>query len=815
MRHIGGYLRSAGLEKGDKVAIVGPNMPEWGLLYLSCILEGLVIVPISYLATKELVNKLVSKVHPRVVFQSQWTELVEPGDFKLETLEYLFDYAREHEQVEFDRQLEEGDLLEILFTSGTTSEPKGVMLSRKNFAAQLEMLHSEIGIDPYPRSLSILPYSHIYEQVIDLLFPIYYSATIFYVGMLTPSSISEALKEYKVTHLVVVPEILSTFTDRILYKLGRLKLDKIFVSLTTRANNLPLALRRLIFAPVLREMGGELRMITLGGAKTDVRVGKLWEGMGVGVFEGYGLTETTAAVTSNSPDHNFLGSSGRLLTGVDVKFSEEDEEILIKGDSVFKGYFERPELNAEVFDEQGYFRTGDVGGWDKNGNLVLKGRQKFRIVLANGEKVYPEDIEFKAKQKSGVKDVCVFAYEKDGRQEVAAAFILGDGVDLAKLIEDLDLELEVSQRIVHYAIWPETEFPRTPTLKLQRKEIAEKAIGVIDGQKQEGTQVAKLQSKVVDPVTVGVIKILSVVSRHDESQISGDLILSRNLRIDSLKRLSILILITDEFEVSIPESSVTSTTTVKELVNLVKTSPKTSKYDLNHLGWKYSDLVKWMRRLAIKLILRSISGSIDPEFIGLENIPEGPAIYISNHPGMYDLAFLIEKLFARGKSIFVFADGRHWQGRDLYTIAPILSFLVGALPVDKQNGYVGESLLKTGKLIEEGYSLVLAPQGVWTLNDAEKLTKLRPGTAAIAKSTRCSVVPCYIDTNFFNLFNPNAETWWTKLTGTENILPLRSASKKVKFIVGEPILIPSYLSDSEAEQMLSDSLVSLHKMVGD
>ncbi|MFQ5493080.1 MAG: AMP-binding protein [Candidatus Dojkabacteria bacterium] len=792
------YFKSKKLDKGSKVLFWAPNMPEWTLAYLACILEGIVVVPASVQSSTDLIGKYLSWIKPDLILKSTFLPSLVGTDIEVVNIEHIFDYARNLDEAEFRTDLKGDDLLEIMFTSGTTGEPKGVMLNRKNFITEVETLQQAISIKKHSRMLSILPYSHIYEQIVSLIYPLKYGVTIFYVSRLTSSVISTSLNEYKVTHLVLVPEALKTFTNRIIYKFKRFKMGWLFGLMLRISVYLPRFGRRILFSPILKQFGGKLEMVTLGGAKIDKRVQRIWSLFGVDIIEGYGLTETTAVVTMNTPENNVIGSSGKPIPGIDIKFTDEGE-VLIKGDVVFSGYYERDDLNKQVFDSEGYFKTGDIGAFDENGNLVLKGRQKFRIVLSTGEKVYPEDIEYQLRQIKGIKDAVVFPYLENKTVFVAATIIPDrPNSDIDRLIERANQKLEVSQKISYQVEWPEEDFPRTPTLKVIRKRIEEKAREIIE----KGIIETFTKDDKGSPIELTKTRdIVAFVCSLPLNRVKKNSVLGRDLKIDSLKRLSIITLLEEEFSTEIDENQIDANTTFEDLCELVKASPKVNKHNIELAGWQFGWFIKLIRVIALRLLifpgLRLVT---NVKVINADKLRQKQAIYIANHPGPYDLLTIMSALNNRElRNTFLVASSQFWKGIDRIKYGFLEEIFAGAIPVDKSGSHIKETFEKIGTLLDKGMSMLIVPMGENTLND-DDIRQVRDGAAFIAKATDIPIVPCYIEQTWSKIFTPDTPTKY---------IPNFSADRDVSVAVGDSFKVESFTNDDAAKKMIWESILGL------
>jgi long-chain acyl-CoA synthetase len=364
------------------------------------------------------------------------------------------------------------EVFELVFTSGTTGTPKGVMLTHDNVVASIESFHRIIPPMTH-RIVSLLPLSHLLEQAVGLYYALDVGADILYVRSRNPRVIFDALGDHRVTSMVVVPQVLDLFWSAIEREIAKRGRQVAFARLRAIARHLPFALRRRLFASIHEQLGGHFRLFLSSGAFLPPALQASWEDLGVTVLQGYGATETGTGTCTTLKDHG-PGTVGRPPEGVDMRLAP-DGEIQFRGRTVFGGYWNAPEATALAFTEDGWYRTGDIGHLDDTGRLILSGRSKDIIVLPNGFNVYPEDIE-NALRIAGVRD-SVAVETAPGRIE---AILLGGDADadpadtrarLDAAVKAANATLGPNQRIAAWRLWPQQDFPRTHTLKIKRAPI--------------------------------------------------------------------------------------------------------------------------------------------------------------------------------------------------------------------------------------------------------------------------------------------------------------------------------------------------------
>jgi long-chain acyl-CoA synthetase len=369
------------------------------------------------------------------------------------------------------------EVWDLIFTSGTTGRPKGVMIAHDNILATLSACHQVVP-DIELRVLSVLPLSHLYEQAIGLLFLVDLGAHVLYVNSIKPRVVFDALRAHRVTAMIAVPQILDLFWSAIEREVARSGRGRVFGLMRLVARRLPFRVRRRLFKPAHDRIGGSLQLFVCVGAFLPPALQRAWEDLGVVILQGYGSTENGFGTFNTVTDHG-LGTVGRPVPPVVVRVAD-DGEVLFRGPTLFKGYWRDPEATAAAIDGDGWYHSGDIGHLDSEGRLILSGRTKDRIALPNGFNVYPEDVE-NALRNAGVRDAVVVE-TRPGRIE---AILLSQGIDglghapdegtmrahVDTAVKVANASLGPNQRIQGWRLWPDDDFPRTHTLKVRRDPI--------------------------------------------------------------------------------------------------------------------------------------------------------------------------------------------------------------------------------------------------------------------------------------------------------------------------------------------------------
>jgi long-chain acyl-CoA synthetase len=478
-------LRALDLEPGDRILTWSPSTPELPAAYFGAMHARLVIVPLDQRMSPDAINGIVRASGARHLILGTGRDAPDPAaaglaDFPTTTVDALaaepadedaaFPPDWEARQASWKRPTAE-EVFELVFTSGTTGTPKGVMLAHDNVIASIETFHRIVPPMEH-RIVSLLPLSHLLEQAVALFYALDVGADVLYVRSRNPRVIFDALRDHRVTSMVVVPQILDLFWSAIEREIAKQSRTGTVDRLRRIARRLPFAMRRLLFRSVHRQLGGHFRLFLSSGAFLPPALQQAWEDLGVTVLQGYGTTETGTGACGTLDDHE-PGTVGRVPEGIEMRINP-DGEIQFRGRSVFKGYWNAPELTAQAFTDDGWYRTGDLGRYDDEGRLILSGRIKDMIVLPNGFNVYPEDME-NALRIAELRDAVVVE-TAPGRIEAVVLALADEEPTATKArveaaVKAANASLGPNQRIVGWRLWPSEDFPRTHTLKIKRDPI--------------------------------------------------------------------------------------------------------------------------------------------------------------------------------------------------------------------------------------------------------------------------------------------------------------------------------------------------------
>ena len=638
-------------------------------------------------------------------------------------------------------QIDPDDVAEIMFTSGTTGEPKGVILTHFNLVSNLIGTIERITPKPNTRLMSVLPLSHMFEQMGGLFVALYYGSSITYATSRQPAALTKLMKERKITTLLIVPQGLELLMNSIFREAERKGKLKLLIFLLSLSKPLPIFARRLVFkSNVLAGLGGALDLIISGGAALPRSLAEKWEGFGIKIVQGYGATEASPSISTNSIKNRNLDSVGKPLFNLQVKLGESDE-ILVKGPSITPGYWNSPNVTKETF-QDGWYKTGDLGNIDSKGDLYIKGRKKDMIVLSNGQNVYPEDIETILNTHPEIDSSVILGINKGDSVNVHAVVIASNPSNISKAIEFTNTQLAEHQKIRDYTIWEEEDFPRTHTLKIKKNLVAEQI------QNETGSEKEKITSKSDPPTKESrtVEHLIAEICEKELSELKPELTLGEDLGIDSLGRVEILSAIESDFGIYIDENEITSTTTIMQLNQMVQsgsTSPNQTKFS----RWSRTGWAKTIRSLVQNLILIPfVKYCYKLNILDTENINNitGPVIFTCNHALSMDNWLIIKAFPSKWRGKLAIAGADHLWDRPLFGLyGPLLG---NGFPIVR-SGPVRPSLENLSNILDEGWSVLIYPEGELTIGGPMK--PFLNGIGLLAKETRVPIIPMKLVINEF------------------------------------------------------------------
>lgn len=733
-------LKEEGIQKGDRVILIGFNSPFWVAAFFAIQLRGAVAVPLSPESNQEFIQKIIEQTKAKMMLKSS---LVQTERIGMQTLAIEnIPKPQGNTFLSLDNpEVDQDDIAEIVYTSGTTGDPKGVMLTHQNLLSNLKASREAISIHSNMRLISILPLFHMFEQMGGMFVPLSAGAQVSYAASLNPNHLKWIFQDDRINRMLAVPEFLRLLFLRIKARAkeqGKLKELHLLLGI---ARMIPfLSVRRIIFKHIHQSIGWEMHTIVCGGAPLEKEVGEFWEALGIYILQGYGLTETAPALTTNRYHEREGGSVGKPIEGVSLKIAP-DGEILAKGPNVFGGYWGNKEKTNEVFTE-GWLKTGDIGFFDHKGYLHVKGRKKFMIVLSSGEKVYGEDVESELNGEEGVLDSAVVGLKKAQTEEVHAVLLLkkDNRTDPKEIVARVNKRLLPYQRIQGFSIWPHEDFPRTPTRKLKKHEILaqiswnQEEVSLVDGMPPHLT---KLESIIAQVLQIPLTEVA------DSKKFLAD------FQMDSLERIELVARIENELGISVDESEITQHTTIKDLKALVsRKNHKTIRHPFNPIP--YAPSVVLARSLLQPLLLYPTLFLFAPmQAKGLERLTNltHPVLFFSNHLSTADVPVIFGALPWKLRSKFAVAAGSDvlYEGKSLQIrfSKTLLEFLVPIFPFTRRIGQAKSSLEYTGRLIDRGFSILLFPEG--QTSKTGEFQPLRQGAGILAIELEVPIVPLKVE----------------------------------------------------------------------
>ncbi|HWZ77005.1 MAG TPA: AMP-binding protein [Candidatus Sulfotelmatobacter sp.] len=748
-------LERRSLAKGDRVMLWGENSAEWAAVFFGCALRGVVVVPMDDGASVDFARRVCGQVGAKLVVASG-RRREEVGDLSVPILglEELPRSCHDSATSGGGEMPGRDDVLQIVFTSGTTADPKGVVITHGNVMANIDPLEKEIRaylsyerfVHPV-RFLNLLPLSHVFGQFLGMFLPPLMGGTVIFQNELKPSEVMNTIRRERVSVLVSVPRVLQSLKHKIERDIEGGGQSEKFRQRFVGAKGKHFLRRWWIFRAIRRQFGWKFLAFISGGAALDSDTEEFWGRSGYAVIQGYGLTETTSLISVNHPFRLGKGSIGKVLPGREVKLAE-DGEILVRGGGVASGYWNSKGSHG-VSDEQGWYRTGDIGALDAAGNLYFKGRKKEVIVTPGGTNVHPGDLEAALLRQPEVKDCVVVGVERDGNAEACSVVILRDGGDLESVVRRANESLAEYQRMRMWTEWPQEDFPRTNTQKPKRQAIAE----FVQARMEQAGSASSGQGG-----SSPLAELISRVAGRSVPNLRSEVSLDSDLGLSSLDRVELLSALEDRYQVDLSETRFSSVRTVGDVERMLR-GDATPAGAYHYPGWVLRWPARWVRLLAHYLLMRPAIVLLGwPRILGRENLRgvKGPLLVVSNHLGDVDPGFILTALPARFRHGLAIATGgetlealrspssdRNWFLRVYDRVQWILGVsLLNLFPLPREAGF-RRSFAYAGEAVDRGYSILVFPEGRHTTDG--KLHPFRTGVGLLAENLGIPVLPMRID----------------------------------------------------------------------
>src|SRR3984957_8821605 len=768
--------------KGDRVMLWGENRAEWVAAFFGCVVRGVVVVPMDNGASADFAARVFRQVEARLLvcsrLHTQDTADKFPAAGLAMTLEDLPQAVGRHSAVPVSAAIGLGrdDILQIVFTSGTTTEPKGVIITHGNVLANISPLEQEIRrylkyerfVHPV-RFLNLLPLSHVFGQFLGLFLPPLLAGTVIFQEEFNPSEIIRTIHRERISVLVSVPRVLQSIKQKIERDVeDRGKMAQ-FQQRFRSAEGKHFLRRWWIFRKIRRQFGWKFLAFICGGAALDPETEEFWGRLGYAAIQGYGLTETTSLISVNHPFKLCKGSIGKVLPGRELKLAE-DGEILVRGGGVAAASwdaFGRHDLTGD----QGWYRTGDVGALDDAGNLYFKGRKKEVIVTPAGLNIYPEDLEAALRRQPEIKDCVVVGIARRGNDreenaEPCAVVILRDHVNgdaasesrtddlVSEIVQRTNQSLAEYQRMRMWLQWPQEDFPRTSTQKPRKNLIQEVAqTHFLAPDSKSGSNPISAPAPIADLIT-------RIVGRPVPN-LQATATLDSDLGLSSLDRVELLGALEDRYQVDLSETRFSSVRTVGDLERILRgeaSNQAQQKSAYHYPRWTLRWPATWLRFLAHYLLLRPAIVLLGwPRIEGREHLRgvTGPLLVVCNHIADVDFAFVQTALPARFRHTLATAT----RGEDLEALRtppPSRGFFAGIY--DRMLWFLGVSLLNifplpreagfrqsfayAGEAVDRGYSILVFPEGRHTVEGT--INSFRAGIGLLANNLGIPVLPLRI-----------------------------------------------------------------------
>ncbi len=764
-------LKSRGIAVGDRILLWGPNSAEWVAAFWACQLCGAVPVPMDDAATSEFAVRVARDSCVKLVFASRGKPQLDPAVPVLR-LEDFADTAaaarvfvsqnvpRETSRPLFEttagETLTRQHLAEILFTSGTTAEPRGVVLSHGNFLANLEPI--ERGIQPYLkyerllhplRFVSLVPLGHVFGQFMALFVPPLLGAAVVFENSSNPAEVLRTIKRERATVLITVPRMLDLLRSTIEREIDSRGWRKGFDKNYAAAANQPFLGRAWRFRRIHRLFGWKFWAFICGGAALGSENEFFFKRLGFAVVQGYGMTETASLISLNHPLRAVEGSVGKILPGREFKLAE-DGEILVRGENVSSGYWEKGTVQRSSCENGGWLRTGDLGELDANGNLKFRGRKKNVIVTPAGLNIYPEDLEAALKKQPAIRDAVVVPIDCNGNGE-PCAFLLPDSSETTaeSAIASANRTLADYQKIRTWFVWPDPDFPRTPTGKPRLALIAARAAELLEAEPGFGPA--------PDPSASATDPLARFTSSTSLASLS------------SLDRVELLSALEHRYNLELNESTFSEARTFGDLQRLIfqpmaesTDAAQKSRMEYRYPRWAQREPVRWFRLLVYYALVWPATQILGhPRAVGRHHLRDlrGPVIIISNHiTRRADIGLILAALPARFGHRLATAMGgeslqrmrvppREWRllKRWAYQLGYFfLTALFNVFPLPQFSGF-RQSFRFAGESADRGYSVLIFPEGEVNNSEDGQMAPFQSGIGLLAENLALPIIPMRID----------------------------------------------------------------------
>lgn len=750
IKYVNYYSDFLKIDKADRVALMMENRPETIFSFLSVWNKKGIAMSLDAGYTAEQLAYVFNDSKPKYIFVSEKTKKVAEeannivGNFveilDVDNIVLPNDYISPKETLDVDS---EEDVAIISYTSGTTGNPKGVMLTFGNIMANIKGVSAVNLVNENDIILAMLPYHHILPLSFTLILPFYYGVPIVLLGEISSTSLKKALNDHKVSVIIGVPRVWEMLDKAIMAQINKSSLAKFMFKLAQKTNSM--ALRKIIFSKIHKGFGGNVRLMVSGGAKIDKNILEDFTYLGFRIIQGYGMTETAPIISFNVPGRERPDTVGEVIPDVEVKFASDDE-ILVKGKNVMKGYYMKEEATKEVFDEDGWFHTGDLGKMDGN-HLVIIGRKKEMIVLANGKNINPADIETTIiKSTDLIKEIAITEYND---QLLAIIYPDFDEIVAKKIV---NIKEAIKWEVIDKYNVNAPNYKKIHDIKIVKEELPKTRLGKIRRfmlkdllENNSDEQIKKEVKKSVEvPVEIKekFDKIAKYINEIHQKEIALDSHIELDLGFDSLDIVEFMNFINSTFSINLNEEEFVEHKTISSIIELInkKAEKGTDKNEnLKKIIENDSD-VKLPNNAFYAKLLKFIFSPIFKFYFkfkasGKENIKEGAGIIVGNHQSFLD-AFMVNNSFTNKElsNNYYIATALHFKSKTMKYFANN-----GNIILVDVNKNLKNTLQAASKVLKTGKKLIIFPEGART-RDGE-LQDFKKTFAILAKELNVPIYP--------------------------------------------------------------------------
>lgn len=730
------------IDAGDRVVILSPNTPDLIFAFYGIIEKNAIAVNLDYTYDVDELGYALSDCTPKYILtnlESKDRVLETIDKYKLDIKIIYFDEV-DYSKIIIDETLSinKPDDIDktalILYTSGTTGNPKGVMLSFDNILSQSEELGKSKMYEESDRFLALLPMHHIFPLLGSALVPMHFGATIVFLKELNSENIKKALSKHKITMLLGIPKLYDMF-----YKGIKRQIDNSFLakSIFGLAKYIPSqSIRKILFKKVHLAFGGHIKAFVSGGAKLPYEVGEGLHRLGFPVIEGYGLTETSPMISFTRLENVKIGYPGQLLDSVTVKIS--NGEILAKGRNIMKGYYNKPDATKEIIDEEGFFHTGDLGFLTADNFLKITGRKKEMIVLSNGKNIDPKKIEEKILAVSGdfFEEFAVIDNNDQLNLIGLPNFNYINNHHITNIYESVKWDIVDKYNITAH------EHEKILNIKLLNHELPKTKLGKLRRFKLRDILNNDSEEKIVidEPKDRFYKEIKDFVISLGKSNVHPDSHLELDMGLDSLEKIELIGFIENSYNIPINEDKLTTYPSIRLLAKYSKEKVDNEEF----IEFERDKPLELPKSHIFSLVFKYIFSIINPfmfnlKVIGKENINSGPKIYVGNHQSYLD-GFIISKALPNNilKDSMFLAKVKHFKSKLMKFIASRGNVILLDI-----NSNLAESLELTSKALEEGKNIIIFPEGVRSRDG--KLGEFKRVFAILSKRHNLPIVPFVIN----------------------------------------------------------------------